>query len=433
MRALLGIALFLGIAWLLSSNRKKINYRIIIAGLALQALFAVAVLKAPYVSDVFDWFSQGVNKLLSISDAGSEFLFGSLIDPSKSWGYLFAFKVLPTIVFFSALMSLLYYLGVMQRVVYAFAWVMKRTMRLSGAESLAAAANIFVGQTEAPLMVKPYINTMTKSEVMALMTGGMATIAGAVLMSYVGMLGDSWAIMNPDLDPEIVKTTFTKHLLCASIISAPAALLFAKLLVPETEPINEEMKVDKEKNGANVLEAISNGTTQGVKLAVNVGAMLLVFTALMYGGNMLMGYIGNLGGINESVASISNGKFTELSFQFLLGYAMAPVSWLMGVASEDIALVGSLLGEKTILNEFYAFKSMEGLIQSGAITNEKSILIATYALCGFSNVASIGIQIGGIGVLAPTRTGLLSKLGVKALIGGTLACLMTACIAGMIL
>lgn len=429
----MGIAVFLGIAWLLSTNRKKINYRIVLVGLGLQAFFAVLVLRTKGVKDLFHSMAIGVNKLLSVADSGSEFLFGGLVDPSQSWGYIFAFKVLPTVVFFSALMSLLYYWGVMQKIVYGFAWVMKRAMKLSGAESLAAAANIFVGQTEAPLMVKPYISKMTKSEILALMTGGMATIAGAVLLSYVGMLGDSWHALNPHLTKVAAHTDFTKHLLCASIISAPAALLFAKMLVPETEKVNEDMKVSDEKIGANALDAVSQGTTQGVKLAVNVGAMLLVFTALMYGGNMILSSIGDFTGLNSTIAEATGGKFTELSFQFLLGYAMAPISWLLGVAQEDVTTVGVLLGEKTILNEFYAFANLSGMIGDGTITNQRSIYIATYALCGFSNVASIGIQIGGISVLAPNKREMLSKLGVRALIGGTLACLMTACIAGLVM
>lgn len=425
--------MFLALAWLLSSHRKKINYRIVVMGILLQLGFATLVLKVPFVMDGFEHVAQGVNQLLSVADAGASFLFGDLVDPSRSWGYLFAFKVLPTIVFFSALMSLLYYLGVMQKLVYSFAWVMKRLMRLSGAESLAAAANIFVGQTEAPLMVKPYIGQMTRSEIMALMSGGMATIAGAVLLSYVGMLGGSWHALHPELTLDQASVNFTKHLLCASIISAPAALLFAKMLVPETQKVDDKMKISDEKLGSNVLDALSLGTTQGVKLAVNVGAMLLVFTAMMYGANMLLAWVGDITTLNAQIAELTNGKFSSLSFQFLLGYIMAPISWLMGVASTDITTVGMLLGEKTILNEFYAFASLSELIKEGGITNEQSIIIATYALCGFSNVASIGIQIGGISVLAPNKRTVLSQLGIRALVAGTLACFMTACIAGMLI
>ncbi|MBI1183845.1 Na+ dependent nucleoside transporter [bacterium] len=432
LRALLATTVFLGIAYLLSSNKKLVNKKQIIWGLLLQLSFAIAVLKVPFVKDAFRYVANAFNGLLQVSEAGAEFLFGNLIDPSQSWGYLFAFKVLPTIVFFSAIMSLFYYLGIMQRIVYFFALVMKKTMKLSGAESLAAAANIFVGQTEAPLMVKPYIEKMTKSEIMALMTGGMATIAGAVLATYIGFLGDNWAGISGEAVGE-ARTLFATHLLCASIISAPAALLFAKIMMPETEKVNEELIISKEKSGKNVLDAISNGTTQGVKLAVNVGAMLLVFTAIMYGLNLLMGWVGEVSHLNEQIAVISGGKFDKLSLQFVLGYLMAPVAWLIGVANEDITMVGMLLGEKTVLNEFYAYASLADLIKGNAIGDEKSVIIATYALCGFANFASIGIQIGGIGVLAPGKRVLLSTLGVKALIAGTLACLMTAVIAGVLI
>lgn len=433
LRGLLALAVFLGIGYLISNNKKKINFKQIGWALILQLLFAVLVLKVPGVSTVFSWLAEGFNEVLKVSDSGADFLFGKLIDPSQSWGYLFAFKVLPTIVFFSALMSLLYYLGVMQKIVYGFAWIMKKTMKLSGAESLAAAANIFVGQTEAPLVVKPYIDKMTKSEILALMSGGMATIAGAVLATYIGFLGDNWALVNPSLSPDEARIMFATHLLCASVISAPAALMFAKLIIPETEKVNEDMEISKDKTGKNILDAISNGTTQGVKLAVNVGAMLLVFTAIIYGVNLLLGWVGSFGNINESIAALSENRFDQLSLQFVLGYVLAPVAWLMGVASEDVTLVGMLLGEKTILNEFYAYSSFADLLREGKLTNEKSIFIATYALCGFANFASIGIQIGGIGVLAPNRRVLLSELGIKALIAGTLACFMTAAIAAMIL
>lgn len=432
LRALLAMGVFLGIAFLISENRKKINLLQVLAGIGIQVVLAYLVLSFDIIKNGFRLVATGFNELLKVSDAGADFLFGGLVDPSGSWGYLFAFKVLPTIVFFSAIMSLFYYLGIMQKIVYVFGWVMKKVMRLSGAESLAAAANIFVGQTEAPLVVKPYIDKMTRSEIMSLMTGGMATIAGAVLATYVGFLGDSWAEVN-GVEADAARVDFAMHLLCASIISAPAALLFAKVIVPETKPVNEDMEISKEKTGKNVLDAISNGTTQGVKLAVNVGAMLLVFTALMYGANALLGWFGGVTGINDNVMSVSNGRFDTLSLQFLLGYIMAPIAWLLGVANEDITQVGMLLGEKTILNEFYAYATFADLLKAGTITNERSVFITAYALCGFANFASIGIQIGGIGALAPGRRVLLTKLGVKALIAGTLACFMTAVIAGLFL
>jgi CNT family concentrative nucleoside transporter len=293
-------------------------------------------------------------------------------------------------------------------------------MRLSGAESLAAAGNVFLGQTESPLLVKPYLMGMTKSELMCLMTGGMATIAGGVLAAYVFFLGG---------DDPVERAFFAKHLLTASIISAPAAVVAAKILVPETEEINKDLSINKEKLGTNLLEAIANGTTDGLRLAVNVGAMLLVFTALMALGNGILGSIGEYTGLNEAIAA-STPYEKGLSFQFLLGYLGAPIVWLIGVEASDMVLVGELLGQKTILNEFIAYPRLGQMKAEGSIS-EKSVIISTYMLCGFANFASIGIQIGGIGALAPTRKGLLSKLGMKALLGGTIACLMTAAIVGM--
>jgi CNT family concentrative nucleoside transporter len=333
----------------------------------------------------------------------------------------FAFRVLPTIVFFSALSSMLYYLGLLQKVVYGFAWIMKHTLKLSGAESLAAAGNIFLGQTESPLLIKPYLGNMTRSEIMCLMTGGMATIAGGVLASYINFLGG---------DDLVQKTLFAKHLLTASIMSAPAAVVMAKILIPEKENIDETMSVSKEKMGANVLEAITNGTTDGLKLAVNVGAMLLVFTALIYMGNWIMGdLIGHYTGLNKIIAE--NSRYDQLSFQFILGYVGAPIAWMIGVSHHDMVLVGQLLGEKTILNEFYAYVTLGQMKNGEQFSDPKSIIMATYILCGFANFASIGIQIGGIGTLIPDRKDLLAQMGVRALIGGTLACLTTAAIVGM--
>ncbi|MDL5047834.1 nucleoside transporter C-terminal domain-containing protein [Oscillatoria amoena NRMC-F 0135] len=324
--------------------------------------------------------------------------------------------------FFSALTSLLYYLGILQKVVYGIAWVMKKTMRLSGAESLAAAANVFVGQTEAPLVIKPYIPKMTRSEILCLMTGGMATIAGGVMSAFIGFLGGD----NPEM-----QRFFATHLLTASLMSAPAAIVAAKLIVPETEEFDSSLKVNNEKLGTNILESISIGTTEGLKLAVNVGAMLLVFTALIYLLNSILIGVGDLTGLNEAIAAGTGGMYKELSFQFLLGHLFSPVAWLIGVNNNDIFTVGQLLGEKTILNEFYAYTSFGNLKNAGVIVDTKTIVITTYALCGFSNFASIGIQIGGIGSLAPDKRTLLSQLGLRALLGGTIACLLTAAIVGM--
>lgn len=423
-RGLLGMFVLVAIGFLFSQDRKAINWRLIGMGLLIQFILALGILKVEWVQTGFDVVGQGFVKIISFTDFGTDFLFSSFVTGSSEAAVIsFAFRILPTIVFFSALTSLLYYIGLLQKVVYVFAWIMKKTMRLSGAESLAAAGNIFLGQTESPFLIKPYLDKMTKSEIMCLMTGGMATIAGGVLAAYIGFLGGE--------DPA-EQVLFAKHLLAASVMSAPAAVVAAKLLVPEKEQINESMEISKEKMGANVLEAVANGTSDGVKLAVNVGAMLLVFTAFVYMGNwILRDLIGAPTGLNEIIAA--NTGFDGLTFQFLVGYAFAPIAWLMGVPGNDIFLVGQLLGEKTILNEFYAYKTLGEMKFSGMFEHEKSMIMATYILCGFSNFASIGIQIGGIGTLIPNRKGLLSKLGLRALLGGTLACLFTAVLVGMFL
>lgn len=425
-RGIIGVLFILGLCFVLSKNKRKIDWRLVIVGITLQVVFAISVLKFESVAYVFDAISTGVVKFLNVSEAGAEFVFGNFIDSSGNWGYVFAFKVLPTIVFFSAFTSLLYYLGILQKVVYVLAWIMSKTMRLSGAESLAAAANIFIGQTEAPLVVKPYLEKMTKSEILCLMVGGMATIAGGVLAAFIGFLGG---------DDEAQQILFTKHLLTASIMSAPAAIVIAKMLFPEenTADVDRSLKVSKDKIGSNILDAISRGTTDGLKLAVNVGAMLLVFTALIAVVNFgLKDLIGEYSGLNAIIESSSNGRYDGFSMQYILGNLFAPIAWVIGVHSDDIVLVGQLLGEKTILNEFIAYGSLKDLKEAGKIMHPKSIIIATYALCGFANFASIGIQIGGIGVLAPGQRKTLAAFGIKALIGGTCAALLTATIAGML-
>ncbi len=425
-RGLLGMLVIIAFCYLLSKDKKNIDWRLVIVGTALQLVFAIAVLKFDSVALVFDYISKGVVKFLNVSEAGAQFVFGNFIDASGSWGYVFAFKVLPTIVFFSAFTSLLYYLGILQRVVYVLAWIMSKTMRLSGAESLAAAANIFIGQTEAPLVVKPYLERMTKSEMLCLMVGGMATIAGGVLAAFIGFLGG---------ESEAQQILFTKHLLTASIMSAPAAIVISKILYPEDDTINIDRSLDvsKDKIGSNILDAISRGTTDGLKLAVNVGAMLLVFTALIAVVNFgLRDLIGDVTGLNTIIQSSTSGRYDGFSMQYILGNAFAPVAWVIGVHADDMVLIGQLLGEKTILNEFIAYSSLKDLKEAGKILHPKSIIIATYALCGFANFASIGIQIGGIGVLAPGQRKTLAAFGIKALIGGTCAALMTATIAGML-
>lgn len=424
-RGILGLTVLIFLTFLMSSKRKKVNWPLIIKGIIVQLIFAIGILKVPFIRSVFDWVSEKFVVLLSFTQKGSEFLFGGLITDTTSFGYIFAFQVLPTVIFFSALTSLLFYYGILQKIVFAFAWIMKRTMKLSGAESLAAAGNIFLGQTESPLLVKPYIGKMTKSELLCLMSGGMATIAGGVLAAYIGFLGGE------DMAQQVF---FAKHLLAASVMSAPAAVVAAKLLVPETKPVNDKMHIEKSNIGTNALEAIANGTTEGLKLAVNVGAMLLVFIAFIAMANyILQDFLGEITGLNAWVVDLTNGQYSGFSMQFILGYTLAPITWLMGVSNDDIVLVGQLLGEKTILNEFVAYVSLGELMEAGKFASEKSIVIATYILCGFSNFASIGIQIGGIGSLAPSRKGDLSKLGFRALIGGTMASLFTAVIVGMLI
>ncbi len=423
-RGILGISFLVGIGWLLSEKRSAISWGLVLKGLALQLILAVLILKVPVFNELFAYVSRGFVRVISFTDFGSDFLFRSFTDGQVDSGLInFAFRVLPTIVFFSALTALLYHLNILQKIVYVFAWIMKRTLKLSGAESLAAAGNIFLGQTESPLLVRPFLDKMTRSEMMCLMTGGMATIAGGVLASYIGFLGG---------DSDAERALFAQHLLTASLMSAPAAVISAKLLVPETKAFRAELKLADTKSGSNVLEAIANGTTDGLKLAINVGAMLLVFTGFIYMANYILGdQIGHLTGLNTLISE--NTSYDKFTLEFILGFIFAPVAWLLGVPSDDMVLVGQLLGEKTILNEFYAYVTLGDMKETGQFAHSKSMVMATYILCGFANFASIGIQIGGIGALVPSRKGLLSKLGVKALIGGTLASLFTAALIGMFL
>ena len=421
-----GILILLGIAFVFSRGKREINWRLVLTGCVLQIAFGLLVMKVPVVRDVFNFASLFFVKILDFTYQGAYFVFGSLVDPnmSQTFGFIFAFKVLPTIIFFSALTTGLYYLGVLQKVVWVIAWVMTKSMKLSGAESLSAAANIFLGQTEAPLLVKPYIKNMTFSEVMCLMTGGMATIAGGVLAAYVGFLGG---------DDPVAQQEFAAHLLTASIMNAPAAVVMSKILVPETQfdQINQDLSINKEKIGANLIDALSTGTTDGLKLAVNVGAMLIAFIAIIALCNyVLEDIVGKLGGINDMIYASTDGKFSGLSLQYLLGSVFRFVAFAIGVDWHDSLVVGSLLGQKTILNEFVAYGSLANLAP-GTISH-KSIVISTYALCGFANISSIAIQIGGIGALAPNQKTNLSILGFTALLGASLACMMSAAIAGML-
>jgi concentrative nucleoside transporter, CNT family len=424
-RGLLGIFALLFICFLISNNKRKINWRLVVSGMLLQLFFALMILKVPAIKMVFSGIGAGFNAISSFTDAGVDFLTRSFVTGEVESGVIsFLFRILPTIVFFSALTSMLYYMGILQKIVYAFAWLMSKTMKLSGAETLSGAANIFLGQTEAPLMVRPFIPQMTRSEILCLMVGGMSNIAGGVFIAYMTFLGGT--------DPE-QRILFATHLLTASIMSMPAAFVVAKMMIPETEPIDQELKLSKDKLGTNLLEAISIGTEDGLKLAVNVGAMLLVFTALIAMVNsILYDVVGNYTGANAWIQSQSDGLYKGLTMQYILGNLLAPVSWLLGIAKQDIVLVGQLLGEKTILNEFIAYKSLGEMKEQGVFYSDRSILIATYALCGFANFASIGIQIGGIGNMAANKKSQLAQLGIKALIGGTIASFLTAVMAGML-
>ena len=423
-RAALGMSVFIGICYILSKKRKHINWRTIGLALLMQIVLALLILKVPFVNIMFDWIASIFVKILSFSQYGSEFLFGDLVRRQDSFGYIFAFQVLPTIIFFSALSSILYYFGLLQVVVKGMAWVMTRTLKLSGPESLSTAGNVFLGQTEAPLLVKPYIEKMTRSEILCIMTGGMASIAGGVFAAYIGFLGG---------DDPVAKVYFAKHLLTASIISAPAAIMASKMLLPETEKVHNESSLDMVASDANnLLDAISHGTTDGVKLAVNVGVMLLVFTALIYMANGILLKVGTIGGLNEWATNITGGKYEGFNFTFLLGVIFSPFAWLLGTPTSDIMLIGQLLGQKTMINEFVAYAELNNIRNSGMPLDPKSLIIATYALCGFSNFASIGIQIGGIGTMAPNQRKTLTELGIYALIAGTVACFFTAIIAGVI-
>lgn len=422
-RGMLGLLVLLFLAFLLSSNRRAINWKVVGIGLLIQIVLAVGVLKVPFIMASFEFIGKIFVKILDFTKIGSEFLLGGLMNV-ESYGFIFAFQVLPTIIFFSALTSLLFYMGVIQKIVYALAWLMTKAMRLSGAESLSVAGNIFLGQTESPLLVKAYLSKMTKSEILLVMIGGMATMAGGVLAAYISFLGGA--------DP-VQRLMFAKHLITASVMAAPGAVVVAKMLVPQTQDIDRTIEVTKDKIGSNVLDAISNGTSEGLKLAVNVAAMLLVFLAFIAMTNFILIKIGSLTGLNPMIAEFSNGQYSGLSLQFILGYLFAPLMWLLGIASQDITLVGRLLGEKIIMTEFIGYVSLAELKEAGAFVSGKSVIMATYILCGFANFASIGIQIGGIGSLAPNQRVQLSRYGIKALIGGTLASLFSATIVGVIL
>ena len=413
------------IAFLFSSNRRAVNWKTVGLGLFFQLVIAVGVLKVDIIKTIFEKIGGLFISVLDFTRAGSKFLFEGLVVDMDTFGFIFAFQVLPTILFFSALTSVLFYLGLIQKVVKLMALLLTKVLKISGAESLSVAGNIFLGQTEAPLLIKAYLEKMTKSEILLVMIGGMATVAGAVLAAYIGFLGG---------EDEALKLFYAKHLLAASVMAAPGAIVISKILYPQTEKINTEVEVSKDKIGSNILDAIANGTTEGLRLAVNVGAMLLVFVAFIAMINGMLGWVGDITTVNTWVAK--NTSYPSLSLELILGYVFAPLMWLIGVAKEDMALMGQLLGIKLAASEFIGYIQLAELKDVANATHlkfEKSIIMATYMLCGFANFASIGIQIGGIGSLAPGQRKNLSKFGMKALIGGTIASLISATIAGMII
>tara|TARA_B100000809_G_scaffold214645_1_gene219534 strand:+ start:14931 stop:16646 length:1716 start_codon:yes stop_codon:yes gene_type:complete len=424
-RGALGMISLLFIAFLFSSNRRAINWKTVGIGLAFQLVIAIGVLKISFVQSAFEAVGKVFVSILDFTRAGSKFLFEGLVVDMDTFGFIFAFQVLPTIIFFSALTSVLFYIGFIQKVVKAFGWLLSKLLKISGAESLSVAGNIFLGQTEAPLLIKAYLEKMNKSEMLLVMIGGMATVAGAVLAAYIGFLGG---------DDPVLRLLFAKHLLAASVMAAPGAIVISKILYPQTEVVNTDVEVSTEKIGTNILDAIANGTTEGLRLAVNVGAMLLVFVAFIAMFNGILGWLGDFTNINNWIADHSS--YDQLSLEAILGTVFAPLMWLIGVAKEDMMMMGQLLGIKLVASEFVGYIQLADLKDVGNaahLTYQKSIIMATYMLCGFANFASIGIQIGGIGSLAPGQRKTLSKFGMKALIGGSIASLISATIAGMII
>lgn len=424
-RGMLGMLVLILIAWVFSTDRKSINWQVVFVGLGIQIVMAVGILWVPAVQVFFEFVGKLFIKILDFTYAGTEFLFRSnrsgVIEPPL---LNFAITILPAIIFFSALTSVLFYSGIIQTVVYGLAWAMSRALKLSGAESLSVAGNIFLGQTESPFMIKAYLEKMNKSEMLLVMSGGMATMAGSILAIYISVLGGT--------DP-VQRLLFAKHLLAASVMAAPGVVVISKIMVPQTRDVSKVMKISRENIGSNVLDAISKGTGEGLRLAVNVAAMLLVFLAFIEMANFIFLKIGDWTSLNRLIENATHGQYDELSLEFMLGYTFAPLMWLVGVAKEDITLVGRLLGEKIILTEFVAYLSLADLKSAGAFAETKSIIMSTYILCGFANFASIGIQIGGIGSLAPGQRVLLSRYGLRALLAGTLASLLSATIIGILL
>lgn len=425
-----GLFSLLGIAFLFSDNKRRINWQLVLSGILLQLVFAIFVLIVPGGQQVFNALSKFFVTIINFTFDGANFVFGVLSSQQNmekilpadmknlGFGFIFAFQVLPTIIFFASLMSVLYHLGIMQRIVQAMAWVMAKALKVSGAESLSVAANVFIGQTEAPLVVRPYVDSMTKSELLTLMVGGMATIAGGVLAAYVGILGGA--------DPQL-QVFYAKHLLSASIMAAPATMVIAKILIPETEHSETigTVKLKIEKTASNIIDAAASGAADGLKLALNVAAMLLAFIALIAMLNYILEGVGTLTGLTAVV-----GK--PINMNLILGYMLSPIAWIIGVPWHDAVKVGSLIGEKVVINEFIAYMDLGNMIHAGVLS-EKARIISTYALCGFANFSSIAIQIGGIGGIAPHRRADLAKNGLLAVLGGSLATFMTATIAGVLI
>ena len=424
LRGIIGLSTIILIAYLLSNNKKRIDWKTIIIGLSSQLVIAVAVLRVEFVRMIFEKIGQGFLAIVTFTNQGSKILFGELADSSK-YGEIFVFQVLPVIIFFSALTSVLYYYRIIQKVVSGLAWMLTKFLNISGQESLAVAGNIFLGQTEAPLLVKGYLDKMNKSEYFLLMTGGMATVAGSVLAAYIGFLGG---------DDPIQRIEVAKNLIIASVMAAPGAIVISKLMFPQTEEVTKNIEISTDVTGTNLLSAITNGTRDGIKMAVNVGAMLLVFLALIALVNGVFYQIAEVFGLNNWIEQ--NTIYESFSLELILGYLFAPLMWLIGIAVEDITLMGQLLGVKLAASEFVAYIELASLKDVGNslhLTYQKSVIMATIMLCGFANFASIGIQIGGIGILAPGKSKLLTELGFKAMIAGTLVSLLSATFVGMLL
>lgn len=425
LRGLIGMLILITIAWAFSTDRKAISWKVVGIGLGIQLVLAVGILYVPAIQVVFEVVGKLFVKVLEFTGEGVKFLFGSGEKGEVASALqTFAVNILPTIIFFSAITSVLFYLGIIQIIVKGLGYAMSRAMGLSGAESLSVAGNIFLGQTESPLMIKAYLEKMNDSEIMLVMSGGMATLAGGVLAAYIGFLGGD--------DPQ-QQLIFAKHLLTASVMAAPGVVVISKILVPQTKEVDKAVEISKQDIGKNVLDAISNGTAQGLRLAVNVAAMLLVFISFIALINYIFVKVGDWTTLNNAIANITNGRYDELSLEFILGYGLSPLMWLIGVPGEDITLVGTLLGQKLIMTEFIGYVSLSDMKATGAFSDPKSIIMSVYMLCGFANFASIGIQIGGIGALAPGKRVLLSRFGMRALLAGTLASLLSATIVGILM